>query len=170
MPRILRPVVIVVATALALPLAASAGEVTVRFLAPETYADADLGHRLASERGRALVLGEIERHLQGLARSSLPADQTLAIEVLDVDLAGRIEPFPRASSQDLRVVRAIDAPRIHLRYRLQQGDRVLSQGEERLSDLGFLDSSVRRLGNESLRHEKALLDRWVAGLVSSSRP
>lgn len=153
------------------PLAAAAGEVTVRFVAPETFADADLGQRFAGERGRAEVLAALERHLQGLARRSLPAQDRLEIEVQDVDLAGRIEPYPRIGSQELRVVRPIDGPRIQLRYRLLQGERVLAQGEERLSDLGFLHSPLRRLGNESLRHEKALLDHWMAGLVhATSRP
>ena len=153
------------ATAIALPLSARAGEVSVRFVAPETYADADIGQRLASEAGRAQVLGEIERHLQGLAQRTLPAGQALTVEVLDIDLAGHFEPFPRASSQDLRVVRAIDAPRLTLRDRLTQGERVLAQGEQALSDLGFLSSAHRRLGSDTLRHEKALLDRWFATLV-----
>ncbi len=160
------PIVMALAAALGAPLAAQAGEATVQFVAPETYSDADLGQRPGAERGRAQVLGEIERHLQGLARRSLPADQTLAVEVLDVDLAGRVEPFALGGSQALRVVRAIDIPRIHLRYRLQQGDRTVAQGEERLSDLGFLNSPWRRVGTEPLGHEKALLDRWVSRLTT----
>lgn len=152
--------------ALTLPLAAAAGEASVRFVAPETYADADLGQRFATERGRAEVLTALERHLQGLARRSLRAQDRLEIEVLDVDLAGRFEPFPRASASDLRVVREIDGPRIKLRYRLVQGERVLAQGEEQLSDLAFLSSAHRRFGNDALRHEKALLDRWFDTLTA----
>lgn len=152
--------------AMTLPLAASAGELTVRFVAPETYVDADLGQRFASERGRAEVLTALERHLQGLARRSLPAQDRLEVEVLDVDLAGRFEPFPHTSSPDLRVVRPIDGPRIKLRYRLVQGERVLAQGEEQLSDLAFLSSAHRRFGSDALRHEKALLDRWFDTLTA----
>ncbi len=49
-------------------------------------------HGPGSDGERTEVLREIEKHLRGLAGRHLPPGLTLAIEVRDVDLAGRIEP------------------------------------------------------------------------------
>lgn len=143
----------------ALAASASAADLTVTFVHPETYTDAGYSHSLASERDRAEVQRDIERHLQRLAERSLPAGDALRIEVLDIDLAGHFEPF-RFRGADVRIVRDISAPRIKLRYALSRGGQVLAQAEERLTDLGFLMGYNRYPAGDRLRYEKAMLDAW----------
>lgn len=136
--------------AVALPAAA---EVEVRWLQPERFSDAG---RSVVERERTMqTLGE---HFARLGER-LPAGQTLQVEVLDVDLAGRQEPF---RWNDARVLRGrADGPHLSLRYRLLEGGRTLSEGRADLSDLGYLDR-VLPVGarDGELAHEKRMVERW----------
>ncbi|MFT3665492.1 DUF3016 domain-containing protein [Piscinibacter sp.] len=138
---------------------AGAAEFSVGFVHPETYTDAGYSRSPASERDRAEVMHDIEQHLQRLAERSLPAGDTLRIEVLDIDLAGHFEPF-RFRGADVRIVRDIAAPRIKLRYTLSRGGQVAAQAEERLTDLSFLMGFNRYPASDRLRYEKAMLDDW----------
>ena len=103
---------------------------------------------------------DIEQHLQRLAERGLPASDTLAIEVLDIDLAGRFEPLRFRSGSDVRIVRDIASPRIDLRYTLRRGDQLVASAEERLVDLTFLMVTNRYPSEDRLRYEKAMLDDW----------
>lgn len=156
-----------VASLLMLALAASAAppNLTVSFVQPENYADAGYSRQFASESERAEVQRDITQHLQRLAEQGLPADDTLSIEILDIDLAGRFEPFITRAGSDLRVVREITWPRIKLRYTLSHGDQIVASAEERLSDLNYLMSVNRYASGDRLRYEKKMLDRWFEATV-----
>jgi hypothetical protein len=102
-------------------------------------------------------LRELQRHLEQLGQR-LPAGQTLAIEVLDVDLAGEV--WPRVGTE-VRIVRGrLDWPQIELRYTLSEGGRTVASGEERVSDPSYLfgGRTVHTLG--ALPYEKRMLSAW----------
>ncbi len=136
---------------------------TVVFVQPESYSDASYSSSFANATDRADVQREIEQHLQRLALRALPPGDSLKIEVLDIDLAGRVEPFSSRIGNDARVVRDISWPRIELRYTLSHGDSVAPIREERISDLNYLSSFNRYSSGDRLRYEKAMLDRWFEG-------
>lgn len=135
------------------------GRLSVSFPNPESYTDAAYSHAYASEKDLAAVEHDVSQHLERLAGRKLPPGDTLKIEVLDIDLAGRFEPL-RFHGQDLRVVRDITWPRMTLRYTLSQGDRVLASGEDRLIDMNFMMSVNIYASSDPLRYEKAMLDDW----------
>lgn len=141
--------------ALLLPLPALAGTAQVTFTAPESYADASL-HR-GDGKARARNLEALERHIVHLA-ARLPEAQVLAVEVLDLDLAGRREP--RLSPYDIRVMRGITPPRIALRFTLSENAQVLESGEVTLRDMAYLDRATSLSDNDPLRYEKRLLTDW----------
>lgn len=147
---------------LAIAVPASAANVSVAFLQPENYADAGYSRSFASERDRAEVQRDIEQHLQRLAERSLPASDALKIEVLDIDLAGRFEPFRFRNGADVRIMRDITWPRIKLRYTLTRGDQVVASAEEQLADMNYLMSINRYSSGDRLRYEKVMLDDWFA--------
>jgi hypothetical protein len=164
-----RPLALAAATVLAAllsaPLAAqAAGQVKVKWIEPEKFADAGRG---AFDRERTLQsLGE---HLQRLGQR-LPMGQTLDVEVTDLELAGELEPFSRFH-QDVRVLRGrADWPRISLRYTLSEGSRTLARGEADLSDPNYFYRSLRLGQQGALAYEKRMLDDWVATLVASAPP
>ena len=138
----------------ALP-AAAAGTVEVSWLQPERYSDAG---RTDGERERTMK--SLADHFAQLGRL-LPDGQTLKLEVLDVDLAGEIEPRPR---QDVRIVRGgADWPRMTLRYTLQEGSQTLKSGEARLADMDYqFGVPALNLRDDELRYEKRMIEHWFS--------
>jgi hypothetical protein len=140
--------------ALASAAAASAGTVEVKFIEPDKFTDARDGMLRRED-----VLKTLEERLKQLGEKKLPASQTLQIEVLDVDLAG--DAFPRVALRDTRVLRGrADWPRVHLRYTLREGDKVLKSGEDRIADMNYLMGSLRASQDSPLPYEKRMLDNW----------
>ena len=132
---------------------ANAG-VTVTFTHPEKYADMPFAQRDKQE-----VMDALKLHFDKLG-AALPAGQDLKVDVLDIDLAGRIEPASR-TSQDLRILRGgADWPVIALRYSLESQGKMFKSGEDRLSDTTYLFGHNQYASGENLRYEKRMLDRW----------
>ena len=138
----------------------AAPNLTVVFVDPENYSDASYSSSFANATDRAEVQREIEQHLQLLAHRSLAPGDSLKIEVLDIDLAGRVEPLRSRIGSDVRVIRDISWRRMTLRYTLTHGNQTTPSREERISDLNYLSSFNRYPSGDRLRYEKAMLDRW----------
>ncbi|HEU0305479.1 MAG TPA: DUF3016 domain-containing protein [Lysobacter sp.] len=141
----------------------AAPAVEVKFIDPARYADATpSGSYIAREREQ--ILTELRSHLQTAGARYLGSDDRLAIEVLDVDLAGALVAW-RARDRDVRVLRETAIPRVRLHYSLIRGG-VESHGEEDITDPSFLQSS-RCSGGLPLCYEKQMLDRWFARLMAA---
>ena len=138
----------------------SAATVSVTFVQPETFTDAGFSRGRATARDLAELQQEMQQHLQRLADRKLAAGDTLQVEVLDIDLAGDFESPRLARFSDVRVVRDFASPRIKLRYAVSQGDKVVTRGEDQLSDMSFLWSYNHYSGGDRLRYEKPMLDKW----------
>ena len=138
--------------------------VSVRFVAPQGYADADprsgpgLRGTLAATRGILVELG---------ARTLRPG-QRLAIDVLDIDLAGYDRPG-RGGSGDVRIVEASTPPRFRLRYALSEGGRRVLAAEEWVTDIDLL-STPRPPSSDAFRYERALLAAWFRARIGERRP
>lgn len=143
--------------AVALPVAA-AGTASVTFFDPEKFTDAGYSRDNPTERDLAALQRELEKHVQKLAERHLADGEALAVEILDVDLAGRFEPAARL--HDVCIVRDIDWPRFRLRYTLSRSGVADPSVEERVSDPSFLMSINSYSSGDRLRYEKALLDDW----------
>lgn len=128
--------------------------------------DAAYSRAYASEKDRADVQRDIERHFQRLAERGLPAGDTPAIEVLDIDLAGWFEPFTFRTAAEVRIMRDVTWPRIKLRCALTRGDQLLASGEEQVIEQNYLMTSNRYFVGDRLRYEKAMLDAWFERRIS----
>jgi len=138
--------------------------VAVTFNKPERYIDLPF---MTNERDD--VLKTLKRHFEKLG-ATLPAGQDFNVEVLDVDLAGQLEPSTMTGSTELRVLRGgADWPMIKLRYRVEAAGKTLKAGEARLSDLNYLGHMNRYSTGESLRYEKAMLDDWFKKEILSAK-
>jgi Protein of unknown function (DUF3016) len=146
---------------------AAAGQASVVFVHKEKFTDAGdafQAHSLGDN------LAELSRHCSELAKNKLPDGQTLSVEVLDVDLAGRSEPWHHRSGSEVRVMRSVTWPQIQMRYILRQGDQIIAQGEETVLDLNYLDYPNRYPDGDPLRYEKRMLDRWFQERLVELRP
>lgn len=135
--------------------ALAAAAVEVSYVAPETFAD--FGFAAAESKSNRDAL---TRHFQQIGARRLADGQTLAIEVLDVDLAGSSRPWRSIAGSEVRVVRPdIDWTRIHVRYTLQGGGQPARSGEEWISGIGQ-SFDVWRGGSAALGSERRMLDDW----------
>ncbi|MFN9764584.1 MAG: DUF3016 domain-containing protein [Pseudomonadota bacterium] len=151
-----------VALALALaPPAQAAGRAEVRYVEPERFSDVGRG---ALDRER--VLAALGAQFERLA-ARLPDGRTLRVEVLDVDLAGALEP---TRGGEVRVLRGTtDAPRITVRWTLLEGERTLRGGVDRVSDLGYLFDAGPRARDGEFSYEARMLERWFDENVAPAK-
>lgn len=150
----MRPIPLALMLSLALAGAAHAGTVTVAYPANAQYTDAG-----ATPWDRDANLKELQAYLQGLGPKYLPADRSINIEVLDVDLAGDVRPLRHRG--DTRIIRGrSDWPRIMVRYTVSSGDKVIQSAEETVSDMSYLNRMTDLKGYEPLHYEKRMLDSW----------
>ncbi|NIA00668.1 DUF3016 domain-containing protein [Massilia sp. CCM 8734] len=149
------------AAVMALPASAATAAATVSYVEPDRFTDVPF---TPWERER--VLKQLTAHFDKLG-ASLPAGQELKVEVLDVDLAGQTKPNFRGG-QDLRVMNGgADWPHIHFRYSLTEGGKVIKSGEEKLSNMQYLNRMNHYGNTELLRYEKQMLDDWFKQAVAA---
>lgn len=143
---------------IAMATSPTGAEVTVRFVEPERYTDS--GH---FGRDRERNLRALQSHLEQQGARCLADGETLAIDVLDVDLAGCNEWWHRAG-HDLRVMRAIAWPQLDVGYVWSDAaGTVLQEGRERVTDMDYLRRSARvRFETAPLPYERAMLRDWFA--------
>lgn len=138
----------------ALLAGSASAAVMVTFTHPENYADMPF-----ATYDKEQVMRDLQKHFDKLG-ATLPTGQDLKVEVLDIDLAGRIEPGVHAT-RDLRIMRGrADWPVITLRYSLETQGKVLKSGKERIADMNYLLGYNHYAAGENLRYEKQMLDRW----------
>lgn len=139
------------------PLAAGA-IVTVAFDNPGEFRDASLQGTYSVTAEEPALL-EIGKHLQKLGERYLDPGQTLDVEILDVDLAGRLEPW-RTYAHGVRFMDSVTWPAIRLRYTLRQDGRPEMSAEERLADQIYLGRPRTYFSSDRLGYEKQMLDDW----------
>lgn len=143
---------------------AAAGTVTVSYVNAPGFADAG-----PTAWEREATLKALSAHLQALGQRHLPAEQTLQVDVLDLDLAGALKPSRRAG-QDLRVVKgAADWPRINLRYTLVADGKPVLSGEERVADMNYAAGIASQRNSDPLHYEKRMLDTWFKARIVERR-
>lgn len=135
---------------------AAAQPVSVRYVAPERFTDAE--NRFGSGQSLRVTLSEMTRIFEELGRR-LPPGDNLAVSVLDIDLAGYERPAA-ALPQSVRVVQDFTPPRIRLAYTLRRNGRVAAQGEEIVTDINFMLTANPRFSSGGLYYERAVLRDW----------
>jgi len=145
----------------------AAADVRVSFADPERYTDASIrgDHRIGPD---APALQVIRGHLRRLGERYLRPDDVLSIEILDIDLAGRYEPW-RFPGQDLRYMREVTWPTIKVRYTLLRQGSAALDGEEVVTDQNYLMRAGARHSGTPLFYEKAMLDDWFRDRFGGTR-
>lgn len=150
-------------------LAASSAraQVSVAFVAPERYTDAE--NRFGSGPTLRVTLTEIRRLFVELGERVLKPGESLSVTVLDIDLAGYVRPGT-AGPDSLRIVSDIGPPRLRRRYRLKEHGRTVLAADETVSDTNFL---VRRAGSfngGSFTYERELIRDWLQARIVRRQP
>lgn len=149
----IKPTLIAIAMLAAGP---SYAAVEVQFVNPEGYTDASNERWELDSNLKALA-----DHIRKSGERFIAPNETLKVEVLDVDLAGWARWGGREPNK-VRVARGgADFPQMHLRYSLQSPNRSGS-GEADLRDLGYQNSGLRsKAASEPMYYEKRMIDNWL---------
>ncbi len=133
---------------------AASAAVTVTFSHPENFRDMPF-----SPTDREQILQDLSEYFAHLGERLLPG-QDLRVEVLDLDLAGRLHPNFRGQ-QDVRILRGgADWPHMKVRYTLESNGKVIDSGVDDISDMAYLDHINRYSDGDRLRYEKHMIDDW----------
>ena len=138
----------------------SPAQVEVRFDHPEKFRDASLDSAGYERGADDYVMKTLTQYLQTLGQRYLQPGQQLVIDIRDIDLAGRFEPW-HSRAYDVRFMRDITWPTIDLSYTLSQPGKPDQQARERVSDKMYLSRPGRMASsNDRLYAEKAMLNDW----------
>lgn len=142
----------------AILLAGTAGaawaQVSVTYVKPEEFQDVPRG-----QIDRERLLKDFTSYFSTLDKK-LPAGQQLKIEVLDIDLAGRLWPR-RSGGEDIRIMNGgADWPHMKLRYTLEENGTVLRSGDSDLSNMLYQQRFTRYSDSDPLRYEKQMIEDW----------
>lgn len=151
------------ASLIALAAGAASAEVTVKYIDSDKFADLPF-----TPWEREQVLKDLNDYFVKLGEK-LPAGQDLALEVTEIDLAGREYPNMR-SGRELRVLQGTaDWPMMQLRYTLSQNGQVLKTGDAKLSDMNYMQRINRFSDSDSLRAEKRMIEDWFDKTILEKR-
>ncbi len=150
--------------AVALAAVPSYATTVVTFTDPDRYTD------VANERWETQsTLDALGGHIRKLGDKYIAPNDTLRVEVLDVDLAGWAKWAGRGPNP-VRVVRGgADFPSMRIRYTLESGGRTRT-AEETISDPAYLNHGATiRASSEPIYYEKRMLDDWFRSTFGEQR-
>ena len=137
------------------------GPVSVKWDDPAKFTEIrQSSNRFEAERGDWVQ--QLAKYVQTTASKALQPGQTLQVTFTDIKRAGDYEPWHGPRASDIRVMRDIYPPRVTLTYTLKDAQgQVISEGERKLQDTGYLHNIGRQSDTDPLRYEKRLLDDWI---------
>lgn len=137
------------------------GPVSVTWNDPAQFTDLRYSHnRWEAERGD--WVRQLATYLRKSAGKQLQPGERLEVNIVDVKRAGEYEPWHGPQLDHVRVIRDRYPPRLELSYTLYAADgQVLTQGDSKLRDYGFMMGSSPVNQSDALRYEKRMIDGWV---------
>ncbi|WP_418358944.1 DUF3016 domain-containing protein [Shewanella basaltis] len=135
------------------------GVVKVEWQNPKDYRDIKTSTERQS-RFEARLFETLTKNINKQAEKSLKPGQTLFLQVTDLDLAGDMRPTFGATPGDLRVVKDLYPPRATFSYTINEGDKVVLSGEEKITDMSFMYNS-QRLNDRPFQYETTLFTDWL---------
>jgi hypothetical protein len=151
----------IVLFAVALTVLPASAITTVSFVKPTEFTDIGFYGRESSDAMKVL-----EQHFTTLAERYLAPNQNLKVEVLDVDLAGRID-YGSRRFYDKRVLRGtVDWPSMKFHYVLESDGKVLQDSQADIADMDYLNRMASHYANVSYPHELRMLEAWFKATFS----
>jgi Protein of unknown function (DUF3016) len=137
---------------------------SVTFIKPTEFTDIGFYNQESST-----AINVLEQHFKTLSERYLAPNQNLKVEVLDVDLAGRID-YASRRFHDKRVLRGTaDWPRMKFHYVLETDGKVVTDSEADISDMLYLNRISTRYANVTYPHEMHMLEDWFKATFSGSK-
>ncbi len=127
-------------------------DVEVKLSSPEKYTDVIL-----SGKSRKQSLIAVKKHLQKLLSDTsngyVANENTLILEVTNLDLPGYIDYATGSFRQDIRIIKDVEIYKLKFNYQLVDSNQnELKSGEANIK--GFLTNHTTRVANSQLRRNK----------------
>ncbi|MCE9685863.1 DUF3016 domain-containing protein [Shewanella sp. AS16] len=135
------------------------GVVSITWQNPKDYTDIRSANMKKSRYERQLF-ETLTHNLNKEASKLLKPGQQLRMTVTNLDLAGDMRPTFGATPNDIRVVKPVYPPRMSFSYQILEGEQVIMAGDEKLTDLGFMDS-MPHISNKPYMYETKMLNDWL---------
>lgn len=134
-------------------------EVEVKWQQPEKFTDiqpANDNRKVYRER----VMKKFDEFFQQLA-AKLPEGYSWQVTVTDIDLAGDVDYFAGGAGNALRIVKDLYSPSIKFNHVLRDnfGEELLNE-EEKLRDLGFMQTIGQNTNSNDFHYEQTMLQNW----------
>ncbi|MBL4910873.1 MAG: DUF3016 domain-containing protein [Alteromonadaceae bacterium] len=150
-------ILMVILSAMIISPVSYAAKTEIKWTNPEKYRDiraGDENRKAYKER----VFSTFEKHFAKLAEK-LPAEQTLKIEITDVDLAGDVNIGSVVNR--IRIVTDLYFPSMKFSYQLINADKsVVKSADVSLKDMGFMYVNNFRYRNQSFSYDKKMIADW----------
>ena len=137
------------------------GPVSVTWADPATFTELKAsGNRFESAQGDWLL--QLAKYMRKQADKQLAPGNKLELTIVDIQRAGRYEPWHGLDRQNIRMIRDIYPPRMTVKYRETDANgAVVAEGERKLTDLAFMVNSGMINDSDPLRYEKRMIDSWL---------
>lgn len=137
------------------------GPVTVEWTDPAQFTEIRAS-RNRWEARRGDWVRELAEHVREGAEKRIGEGERLHVVITDIRRAGDFEPAHGPQMDHVRIMRDIYWPRITLEFsHYDAAGNLVAADQRELSDPNYLASIQGRMRNETLRFEKALIDRWL---------
>ena len=137
------------------------GPVSVAWADPASFSELRYSaNHWAATQGKWLQ--DLAGYMRKEAEKQLPAGHRLDLTIVDIQRAGRYEPWHGPRMQDARIVRDIYPPRMTVQFRhLDAAGNLVAEGERKISDPAFLTGASPISESDPLRYEKRMVDSWL---------
>ena len=137
------------------------GPVSVAWADPATFTELKAsGNRFESAQGDWLI--QLAKYMRKQADKQLAPGNKLELTIVDIQRAGRYEPWHGLDRQNIRMIRDIYPPRMTVKYRETDANgAVVAEGERKLTDPAFMVNSGMINDSDPLRYEKRMIDSWL---------
>ena len=150
--------------ALLIPTLSLAAKAEVKWTNPDKYRDIYPNSNESRKNFRAHVFKNFDKFFAKLA-IKLATDQTLKIDVTDLDLAGDVNfgssEFPLRTMDRIRVVSDLYFPRIKFSYQLVNSNgEIVAADKLNLKDMNFMLGNNLRYQNQAFSYDKKMIADW----------
>ncbi|MGX9460437.1 DUF3016 domain-containing protein [Shewanella sp. A14] len=135
------------------------GVVKIEWQSPKNFRDIKNSNEIQS-RFEKRLFETLTKNINKKAEKILKPGQTLQMQVTNLDLAGDMRPTFGAMPNDLRIVKDLYPPKATFSYSVNQGDKVIIAGDEKLTDMNFMYNS-RRFNDKPFQYETSMFDDWL---------
>lgn len=144
------------------------GPVSVTWNDPATFTEfRQSNNRWAASEGNWVQ--DLAQYMRKRAQQQLAPGARLELTIVDIERAGRYEPWNRPDMQNVRIIRDMYPPRMTVSFRLHDPTgAVVDEGERKLSDQAFLLNASPINMTDPLRYEKRMVDAWLRRELGSA--